>query len=151
MGKRFAAKLIDGLIGAVIIGGLGALLIGGAASSLQTDPVTGEVSGGGLFGAAFFGYLGLVFVYTIAYDVVLIAVKGATLGKMAMGIKVIREQDGAIPGWGPSALRWLIPTVGSMICGLITLLVYISPFFDNTGRFQGWHDKVAKTFVVNAK
>jgi hypothetical protein len=38
-----------------------------------------------------------------------------------------------------------------MICGLVTLLVYISPFFDNTGRNQGWHDKVAKTFVINSR
>jgi uncharacterized RDD family membrane protein YckC len=152
MGKRFAARLIDALISLVIIGVLGALLIGGAASTIQTDPVTGEVtSGGGLLGGALFGYIGLVFVYSIAYELVLIALRGATLGKMAMGIKVVREQDGAVPGWGPSALRWVIPQVAGLVCGLVTLLVYLSPFFDNTGRQQGWHDKVAKTLVVNAK
>ena len=65
--------------------------------------------------------------------------------------KVVREQDGGLPGWGQSALRWLIPQVAGLVCGLVTLLVYLSPFFDNTGRQQGWHDKVAKTLVVNSK
>src|SRR5690349_5342268 len=125
MGKRFAARLIDALIGFVVIAVLGVLLIGGAASTVQTDPTTGEVtSGGGILGGAIFGYLGLIFLWSIGYELTFTALKGATFGKMAMGIKVVREQDGAIPGWGPAALRWVIPAVGGMICGLVTLLVY---------------------------
>ncbi len=34
------------------------------------------------------------------------------------------------------------------MCGIGALLVYISPFFDNTMRFQGWHDKFAETVVI---
>jgi uncharacterized RDD family membrane protein YckC len=151
MGKRFGARLIDGLIGLVIIVVLGALLIGGAFSQTTFDANGNVTGGGGLFGGAFLGYFALIFVYSIAYEVVLIALRGATLGKMAMGIKVVREADGGIPGWGPSVLRWLIPQVAGMVCGLITIVVYLSPFFDNTGRQQGWHDKVAKTLVVNAR
>ena len=149
MGKRFGARVIDGLISIVVIGVLGAVIIGSAFSQTTVDENGNITSGAGFFGGAFFGYAALVLVYGVAYEVVLIALKGATLGKMALGIKVVREADGGVPGWGPSVLRWVIPQVAGLVCGLITLAVYLSPFWDNTGRMQGWHDKVAKTLVVN--
>jgi uncharacterized RDD family membrane protein YckC len=149
MGQRLLARIIDGVILLVVVGVLGALFIGGAATQVTTDPVTGQVtSGGGALVGAIIGYGLIVIVFGLFYEVGLIALRGATLGKQAMGIKVVRELDGQLPGWGPAALRWIIPQVAGMICGLITILVYVSPFFDNTGRLQGWHDKVAKTFVV---
>jgi len=37
------------------------------------------------------------------------------------------------------------------VCGIGALLVYLSPFFDNTMRFQGWHDKFAETVVISTK
>jgi len=43
----------------------------------------------------------------IAYHVVLVGGCGQTLGKMALGIVVIRRDDGGIPGYGRAALRCL--------------------------------------------
>jgi uncharacterized RDD family membrane protein YckC len=150
MGKRFGARAID----AVLYGIVGTIAQSLIVGSLLTDPVTidenGQLTGGTGFFAGFFAYIFVVAIFGILYEVIMIALKGATLGKMAVGIKVVREADGGLPGWGPSALRWIIPQVAGWVsCGLGGIVVYLSPFWDNAGRQQGWHDKVAKTLVVN--
>jgi uncharacterized RDD family membrane protein YckC len=50
---------------------------------------------------------GLALALHIAYHVVLVGGCGQTLGKMALGITVIRRDDGGIPGYGRAALRCL--------------------------------------------
>jgi uncharacterized RDD family membrane protein YckC len=149
MGRRLGARIIDVLIVGVVLVVLGGILFGSAFSGATVDPQTGQVtSGQGGIIAATFAYTGLASALTLAYEVVLVALRGATLGKQALGLRVVREADGQIPGWGPSILRWLIPTIGSFVCGIGQLVVYLSPFFDSSGRNQGWHDKVAHTVVV---
>ena len=150
MGKRFGARVIDGLIGSVVVYGVAIVLIGGAATTVHTDANGQITSGGGtLVGAIVISGL-VAFAFGIGYEFVMVALKGATLGKMALGIKVVREADGQVPGWGPSGLRYLIQVAGSAVCSFIGLgVIWLSPLFDNTGRQQGWHDKVAKTLVVN--
>jgi hypothetical protein len=39
---------------------------------------------------------------------------------------------------------------GGFFCGIGQTLTYVSPFFDSSGWQRGWHDKVAKTQVINA-
>ncbi len=151
MGRRLVARIIDGVLVGVVLLILGTIFVGGAATQVQVDPVTGQITQGqGTFLAAYFGYLGLAIAITLLYEVVLIALRGATLGKQIMKIKVVREADGQVPGWAPSFLRWLIPQLGSFVCGIGQIIVYLSPFFDSSKRNQGWHDKVAKTLVVQA-
>ena len=85
----------------------------------------------------------------VAYEVVLIAVRGQTLGKMLVSIKVIRADFGGVPGAGKSVIRWIIPVAASLvplIGPLVSLLVYISLLWDSNR--QGWHDKAAGTLVV---
>ncbi len=148
MVDRLVARIID----AVVLGVVGLILVIPAIGALvgSADTVTGEPSGGAITG--FFVVLAVFVVITLAYEVVFIAVRGQTIGKQVMKITVRREADGALPDWGPSFLRWLVPiaagVVTSCIGGVGQLVVYISPFFDNSGRNQGWHDKVAKTLVV---
>ena len=152
MGQRLLARIIDAVLIGVLYAIISALFLAGAASQVTVDPNTGEITDGGrgVIGSFFLAVF-ILGVLGIAYEVVLIALRGATLGKQVMGIKVVREQDGGLPGWGPAALRWAIPFAGSFICGIGQILVYLSPFFDNTKRYQGWHDKVAKTFVIRAR
>jgi uncharacterized RDD family membrane protein YckC len=50
---------------------------------------------------------GLALALHLAYHVVLVGGCGQTLGKMALGITVIRRDDGGIPGYGRAALRCL--------------------------------------------
>jgi len=150
MGTRLLARIIDGLILGIPFGILSTILIAAFVNTAEVDPVTDEVEGGGGFLATFFVLVLVYAVVSVLYEVWLIAARGATLGKQWLRIKVVKQEDGSIPGWGPSLLRWLIPWVGSFVCGIGQLVVYLSPFFDNSGRYIGWHDAVAKTQVIKA-
>jgi uncharacterized RDD family membrane protein YckC len=151
IGQRFLGRFLDGLIvgiPAVII----ALIIIRVMASNEADRLaSGATTFSGGFLASIFSTAGVLFVLGILYEVGLIATRGATLGKQIAGVKVLRIEDGQLPGWGPSFLRWIIPAVANFVCGLLTLLVYLSPLFDDSGRRQGWHDKVAKTIVISTK
>ncbi|MEU6057590.1 RDD family protein [Streptomyces sp. NPDC047097] len=165
MGRRFAARVIDGLIIGVFYGVLMAIgfagLIGAAddaqaavdkcdatSASYQScvDSAMAESTGG--FLAAMMTAIFAIFLITLLYEWLLISFVGATLGKMAVGLRVVKERTGGTPGVGGGFIRWILPQVGSLLCGIGALLVYLSPFFDNSGKTQGWHDRAAGTLVV---
>ena len=79
------------------------------------------------------------------YFVLLTGLRGQTLGKMALGIRVV-GRDGQVPGLGYAALREI---VGKFVSGLAFLLGFLWIGLD--GRKQGWHDKIAGTLVVRAR
>ncbi|MEI7554770.1 RDD family protein [Candidatus Chlorohelix sp.] len=79
----------------------------------------------------------------LAYSVYFTA-RGATPGKKVFGIKVVR-QDGTPPGFGTALLR---QTVGYFISNTVFMLGFLWVLFDKYG--QGWHDKLAKTYVVKS-
>ena len=90
-----------------------------------------------------------VIVTGLIYEVVMIATRGQTLGKMAMGIKVVRADNGARPGAGKSLGRWSLPYLILLIPllgWLFTLLCYLSLTWGRDR--QGWHDKAAGTLVT---
>ncbi|MFD6974468.1 RDD family protein [Streptomyces sp. NPDC059949] len=161
MGRRFGARVIDGLAIGVLytvfsmIGLAGAF---GAQKSIEEcgDPLSPAYeacvndAAGGIV-AAFFGAIFVLFLATLLYEWLMIAFVGATLGKMALGLKVVKESTGQAPGIGGGFIRWIIPMVGSVLCGIGQILVYLSPFFDNSGKLQGWHDRAAGTLVVKVK
>lgn len=124
MSRRLAARMIDGLI-LTFVALLGFLLMQSALVVWLVVLVLGSV-----------------------YEVGFIAVRGATPGKSAVGLRVIREVDGRVPGWGSSAIRWLIPNAAGLFFVVGQFLVYLSPLFDATRRNQGWYDKAARTLVV---
>ncbi|MFD8592219.1 RDD family protein [Streptomyces sp. NPDC059637] len=154
MGARLGARMIDGLVTGAIMFVIylagAASLFGIAESSCTTDEYGyTDCSGAeaGMAGVAFM-MLGLMFAVGLLYEWLMIGLKGATVGKMALGLRVLRESDGQVPGLGAGFVRFIIPMVGWMLCYLPGLLVFLSPFFDNSGKCQGWHDKAAKTLVV---
>jgi len=62
---------------------------------------------------------------------------------MAMKIKLIGT-DGTYPiGYGKGFLRW----IGMIISAMVILLGYVWILIDK--KNQGWHDKIAGTYVVN--
>jgi len=71
--------------------------------------------------------------------------KGRTLGKMAVGIKVVNGA-GSVPGLGRAALRE-IP--GKILSTITIFLGFLWVIWD--GQKQGWHDKIASTHVVKAR
>ena len=154
MGLRLLARIIDGvlLVGVALLImvplGIGAFHSGATHTVTNANGTTTTTSPGVV--GAFYVSLLVYAVIGIVYEVGMIAIRGRTIGKQVAGIRVVRADNAGIPGWGPSFLRWLVPTAAGVFCGLLTLLVYISPFFDNTHRNQGWHDKAASTFVIRA-
>lgn len=144
MGKRLGARLLDIVIIGIPMTVLYVVLIVPAFMAAANGDAPGAYPTGGMI----MFYL-ILLIASIGYEAGMIATRGATLGKQLLGIKVVDEATGNIPGWGPAILRWLIPTLGGFVCGIGTWVVYLSPFFDATRRNQGWHDKVAKTLVIN--
>lgn len=82
-----------------------------------------------------------------AYFGYMIGVRQQTVGMMALGIKVVDAATGGAIGVGRGLLRYLVQFLTALLC----LVGYISPFFDGTKRYQGWHDKAARDFVISAK
>jgi uncharacterized RDD family membrane protein YckC len=132
-GRRLVAYIIDAIVLSIVGGclgfgvGLAALPLTGGSQEASTS-LNLLVN---LLGAA----IGMV------YFVAFWATTGQTLGKMALGIKVI-SADGSPVSWGKAILRY----VGYIISGLVLALGFIWVAFD--ARRQGWHDKIAGTYVV---
>ncbi|MDQ4095447.1 MAG: RDD family protein [Actinomycetota bacterium] len=109
------------------------------------------------FGASFVtSFLGpesgnerLVFLFSIAIvlsvtdGVVLVALRGQTVGKMLLSVQVVRAHTYAIPGWGPAIIRYLVQAVP-----LLNIVDPLWAIWDP--RKQAIHDKAAKTLVVDA-
>ena len=136
---RLLARLIDwALTTAIILAGVAVIAIAAA-----TRNKGGVASGLGLF-------LGIAVAVTggLLYEPVLIATRGATVGKRAMGLTVRSEATGALPTAKASIFRYGLPLIASLGMPFGTFLFYVSPLFDRSGRRQGWHDKVAGTVVV---
>ena len=144
-GARLGARLLDFVI--MVIAVFVLALIFGASISLGS----GSDEGIGLILGAFLGVILLFGLAGIAYEVTMIALKGQTVGKMATSVKVIRADNGQLPGWGKAIARWFIPTLLGIIPFIgwvLALLCYLSLTWDKVR--QGWHDKAAATLVVKA-
>ena len=71
--------------------------------------------------------------------------KGQTLGKMAVGIKVVNA-EGSVPGLGIAALREIL---GKIVSSIVIYLGFLWIAWDV--QKQGWHDKIASTYVVRVE
>lgn len=76
-----------------------------------------------------------------AYFICFWAVRGETLGMMALRIRVIHT-DGSPVDWGAAVVRFL----GYIICWITLGLLFLWIAFD--GRKQGLHDKMGDTYVI---
>ena len=115
----------------------------------------------------------VVVVTALVYYFALTAAFGATLGKMALGMRVVGA-DGGKATTGAVAVREVIGRAGNYIVqvvlfvvlrsalsdgsasglaglvgGLVFLIVFLRILVDD--HRQGWHDKIGGTFVVKAK
>lgn len=141
--KRIVARLIDGVIWAVV--SIIMSIIFGA----------GLTSTDGGFGAALAAsVVGSLIV--VAYEVGMIGSQGATLGKMALSIKVVNE-DGS-PADYMTGLRRMYLYIAFIIIGLIPILGGLAFFvvaiaglvmLFTDGKQQTPWDKIGKTLVVD--
>jgi len=143
---RFGARFIDGLILGVPLLLLAAVMIP-ALFKVQGDTSNPTIP---TAIAAFSLTLFLIyFVVVICYEVVLLKYRGATLGKMACGLQVVRS-DGSSLGWGVSIgrfLMWNVVTSGIPYLNFVLLL--ISGIMAGTdAQKRALHDRVCDTRVV---
>lgn len=84
-------------------------------------------------------------VATLLYHTLLIGRSGQTLGKKAVGVRVVDASNGTVIGTGRALGRYLF---AMFISGNICALGYLWAIWD--GRKQTWHDKVVSSVVVEA-
>jgi uncharacterized RDD family membrane protein YckC len=134
-GIRFAAVIIDAIILGIISGIVGGVLGGfGAVLSQGSDM-------GVLLMSMLGNLVGLVI--SLSYYIgMLVYHDGATIGKMIVHIKVV-SVDGQPITLGKAIIR---ETIGKWISSIVLCLGYITVAFD--AKKQGWHDKIAGTYVI---
>lgn len=125
---RFLAYLID----SIILGVIGRILFG----TQVTQYGTGE--NGVSFSVNYSGWRTLI---PLAYVLVFWILCSATPGKMVCKLKIV-EENGQKLSWQKALLR----LVGYMVSAIGLLLGFVWIGFDK--KKQGWHDKIAHTYVV---
>lgn len=134
--RRFAAIFIDGIVVWVLQIPVNLIFAGAAAPSIN-DPYNATAAAGiGL------GSMVASIAVSVLYWVVFQGKYGQTLGKKALGIKVV-DVNGKTPSMMTFFLREII---GKFVSGIILLIGYLMVIWD--GKKQGLHDKIAGTFVV---
>ena len=131
-GRRILATIVDGLI----FGGLYAVmvLLFGSISTVGTANWNGSMPA---LPTLLYG------VIIALYYILLEGYLGQTVGKMLLGIKVVREEDGEVPGLGGATIRTLLRLVdgiSSYLVAFITVLI--------SGKNQRFGDMAAHTLVV---
>lgn len=158
--KRFVAALIDGLallaIGAAVSAAFAAgaaTTVPGAAPGAMPGAIPGAAPGTNPAAMPSAGVLsaimaasranGIVLFIDFLYFVVFNAALGATPGKLALGMRIVKT-DGTKIGAGTAIGRYLLQYILSAVtCGLM----YISILTNSEKR--GWHDQIMDTMVVD--
>jgi uncharacterized RDD family membrane protein YckC len=138
---RFVARLIDGLIlGAVglllyIPFGARAMIFPGNSARLGVVPM-------------FAGLLGLVqmlqLAIAVAYEAYFVSTRGGTLGKLALGLRIIRADGSPVPA-GLAVGRYF----AQWISAIILMIGYIMAAFDDQKR--ALHDRICETRVIHVR
>jgi uncharacterized RDD family membrane protein YckC len=142
---RFGARVIDSFVLGVPLLILAAMLIPNLVRA-KGDASNPAFAAFATFSLIFFL---IYFLVVICYEVVLLRYRGATLGKMACGLKVVRSDGGSL-GWGVSIGRFVMwNVVTSGIPYLNFVLMLISGIVAGTdGEKRALHDRVCDTRVV---
>ena len=142
--RRLGGWVIDYMI--VVILAVIVLIVATIPIGSLTDPADDPTSAIGLLlGSAVF--LGVWLVYSIVF----VHTSGESIGRIAVGIRVVDLEDGQPPGWGRSTIRALIQ-LGLFLLAFIPIfaaLNYARVLWDP--RKQGWHDRAARTIVVRTR
>jgi uncharacterized RDD family membrane protein YckC len=141
-GERFGAFILDGIIGAVLVGA--PLFIGADFNAMAAQDYKNAFSSTGM------GLAGLGSLLLLVITVYLVYKNGQTIGKKLVGIKVVRSDFSRASF---SRIFWLRNVVNA-IPGAIPLLGNLYALIDHLFIFgerrQCLHDKIASTVVVKA-
>lgn len=139
-GKRTLARIIDMVLVGIVVW-LVTLVFRVNELQMSSDRI--EVGKG-------FAQSIIVAVLYVAYDTLLIAKTGQTLGKKWLGMRVADLEDGSTPSTQTSLTRALVLWIPFAFCCacIWTAIAGGWSFFDKPYK-QGLHDKAAKTVVVS--
>ena len=133
-GRRVAATIIDGLVFGIaywlLALAFGDLRTEGEAANWVADlPVVASIAYG---------------LFVVGYYVLLEGFLGQTLGKMAMGIKVVAEATGQAPGIAAAAIRTLLRLIDSLFGYAVAFITVLA-----SDKRQRLGDMAARTLVVH--
>ncbi len=129
IGTRFVAQIVDGIVLLIVNYALGAAIAGTPSYDF--------------YGPEAYPLLGAGSLIFLAYFVILEGMRGATIGKMVMKIKVVRE-DGSPCGLGPAVIRNILRIVDALPFLYIIGIIFIS----RSDKKQRLGDRIAKTVVI---
>jgi len=132
---RAAARFIDGVILVAAQASIAIVFFGTFGAQFMPS-VTKSASMGVMLAFQLLNYA-----IAIAYETVFLRYRGATLGKMMLGLKVLRS-NGDTLGWGISIGRYFM----YIVSGIILLVGYVMAGFDSEKR--ALHDRVCDTRVI---
>ncbi len=137
--RRFGAAFIDGILLGIVNFGISAAF---GQKLLETTNGNGTTS-------VHFQASGAAFIIELVIAVAYFAyfeggASGQTLGKRALGIRVIDYSSGGPIGYGRAVLRFFARYLSAAVC----LLGYLWMLWDK--EKQTWHDKIATDLVVPA-
>lgn len=144
---RFIARVIDGIVLAIVNGIVSAILFRGFISPMGF--------GFGFSGGRILLYFVIAAAITVAYFAFMESNMGQTVGKMVMSLRT----EG--PGGGKPTMEQalkrnafyaltIIPIIGWLL--QLAIVIYIAVTINNSPTRQGWHDKFAGgTQVVKTK
>jgi uncharacterized RDD family membrane protein YckC len=147
---RFVGMLIDGIIMAIPIGILQTVLLGALGMSLVSNPPDPNAPPEEVFRtfAPFFAAIGFTTLLGMGlgclYETVFLVKYGATPGKMAIGVKVVRP-DGSRLETGRAIGRYF----SKLLSAIILYIGYIMAGFDSEKR--ALHDMICDTRVVKTR
>jgi uncharacterized RDD family membrane protein YckC len=153
VGRRVVATIIDAIVMTAVLGVIFFALAGDPVEGLANgdlqpeSTVYGNLELGDKTYSVYGGKAGLFFVLAlviyIGYYVVWQGLKGVTLGKLAMGIKVIKDDGSGPPGIGRAIARWFLWIVDGLFAGLVG---FVCAMANKDNKRVG--DMVASTLVV---
>jgi uncharacterized RDD family membrane protein YckC len=130
VGRRFVAILIDGILIDIVVFPVIILMAGfGGLMHKNISPGTSAI------------IYAIQYLVPAAYEIVLIAMYGATFGKMLMKIKVVTAEGGPI-SYGRATGRYF----AKMLSGIILCIGYLMAIWDEEKR--ALHDRICKTRVI---
>jgi uncharacterized RDD family membrane protein YckC len=138
VGMRFGAVFIDGIIMNVVQTAVNFVMMGSAAGVADSDDPS-EV-----FTGIFVLTLVVNLIIGMLYEGIMVGKTGATLGKKALGLKVVRP-DGSPVSMGQAFGRYFARIPSSMIL----MIGYLMAFWDDERR--SLHDRMAGTRVITTR
>ena len=96
------------------------------------------------------GRIALLVAVPILYETVMVATAGRTVGKMLLGLHIVRRSDGGTPGWLPALTRGTpsgILAAGPTVAAVLMVLS-ILPMVGDTRLQRSLQDRIAGTVVV---